>query len=70
MFVQSGLTVKWRKETTQYFKLEADRKIRRAVKEAKDKINLKHLQPAFIALFLGQVLSLLVLVLEKRLKVK
>lgn len=70
MFVQSGLTVKWRKETAQYFKLEADRKSRRAVKVAKDKINLQHLQPAFITLFLGQVFSLLVLLLEKRLKVK
>lgn len=66
MFMQSGLTVKWERETTQYFKLEADRKHRRVVKDAKVKINLRHLQTAFVGLFLGSILSLLVFLGEKR----
>lgn len=66
MFMQSGLTVKWQRETEYYFKLEADKKHRqRLPKDARAKINLKHLQMAFVGLSLGNALSAFVFVVEK-----
>lgn len=65
MFMQSGLTVKWQRESKNYFRLEAGLKHRRIIKDGKEKINLKHLQMAFVGLILGHILSALVLVGEK-----
>lgn len=63
MFMQSGLTVKWQRES--YFQLEAELKHRRIFREARKRINLKHLQMAFAGLLIGQVLSAFVFFVER-----
>lgn len=65
MFMQSGLTVKWQRESDYYFQLEAERKHRRVVKDVRKKINLKHLQMAFAGLVVGLFLSVVVFCVEK-----
>lgn len=65
IFMQSGLTVKWRRSREHYFKLEAALKSRRLVQSTKVKINLEHLLGAFFLLLSGTVLSAFVLLLEK-----
>lgn len=65
MFMQSGLTVKWERETTHYFQLEAEKKSRRVVKDAKVKLDVEHLEMAFVGLTLGLIISVLVFLSER-----
>ncbi|CRK95266.1 CLUMA_CG008909, isoform A [Clunio marinus] len=55
MFLQSGLTVKWQMESKHYFKLEAALKHHYTMMETKVKINLQHLEMAFVGLMLGHI---------------
>jgi hypothetical protein len=63
--MQSGLTVKWQRESKHIFKLEAVKKTRRMANGAKVTINLKHLLAAFVWLSVGLTLSGLVLGIEQ-----
>lgn len=65
MFMQSGLTVKWQKEMSFYFKLENALKHRGKSNNIKVKLNLGHLEMAFVALFIGNVISSVVFAYEK-----
>lgn len=65
LFMQSGLTVKWRKESQNYFKIEEAFKHRRLVKSTRVKIKMNHLQVAFLSLLSGYVMSAFVFLIEK-----
>lgn len=65
MFMQTGLTAKWKQDTTFYFKLEAALKHEMRGRDAKVKLNLGHLVMPFVGLFLGHVLSGFVFCSEK-----
>lgn len=62
--MQSGLTVKWQKESKFYFNLEHALKSRHHYHEIRVKINLQHLEMAFYILILGNVLGIGVFVME------
>lgn len=64
--MQAGLTVKWHREQTHYFQLEAALKKRRLLrKEARVKINVRHLMGAFVGLIVGLALSGFAFAFEK-----
>lgn len=65
MFMQSGLTVKWRKETVFYFKLDFALKHHKKGRESRTRISLKHLEMAFVGLLMGHLLGAFVFLLEK-----
>lgn len=65
MFMQSGLTVKWQKDSSFYFRLEDALRNRHSMKEAKVKLNIKNLLLAFVGLCVGLVLSTFVFLIER-----
>ena len=57
MFVQSGLTEKWKRDTIFVFQMENDIVKRKYVKSSRVILTLSHLQLAFYLLFGGFILS-------------
>ena len=65
IFMQSGLTVKWQTDSKFSFNLEHRLKSQDYYRDYKIKINLQHLEMAFLILLLGYVLSTLAFVIER-----
>lgn len=65
MFMQTGLTAKWERDSNFVFKLEAALKHQINGRDAKVKLNLGHLVMPFVGLLLGHVLSGFVFCSEK-----
>ena len=57
MFVQSGLTEKWTRDTIFVFQMENDRVKREHVQSSRIILTLSHLQLAFYLLFSGFIIS-------------
>lgn len=64
MFMQSGLTTKWQSDSKFYFRLEHRLKNQVYYRDSKVKINMGHLEVAFLTLGVGYVLSTLILIIE------
>lgn len=65
MFMQNGLTKKWKSDTKAIFKLEAALKLQHLKRIGKKKTNMGHLQPAFILLICGIFCSGIIFIFEK-----
>lgn len=62
--MQSGLTVKWQRDSKFYFNLEHRLKSHDRYRDSKVKINLQHLEMAFWSLAIGCVMSAGVFLME------
>jgi hypothetical protein len=63
--MQSGLTAKWKRDSKFYFQLESRLKhTDDRYRAGKVRINLKHLEMAFLSLSVGYVISSVVFIIE------